>query len=202
LARRKSDRPRFLIIAGPNGSGKSTAYEQSVVQLRGRAFRIINPDTLAKRLETFENVAASEANLEAVRRIEAWLETSILAGHSVGVETVLSTDKYRRLVQKAKSLGFEIQLIYVMLMSVELNVERVALRVKRGGHAVPEEKIRSRHRRSLGQLPWFFDEADLALIFDNSGARPRLVGEKKDGLSWIDIDAPKDLIGAFMESDS
>ena len=37
----------------------------------------------------------------AVRRIEAWLETSIKAHQTVGVETVLSTGKYRRLVTAA-----------------------------------------------------------------------------------------------------
>ena len=194
---RKSNPPRFLIIAGPNGSGKSTAYEESVVELRGRAFRIINPDFLAKRLETSENIPSLDANLAAVRRIEAWLETSILAGHSVGVETVLSTGKYRRLVEKTKSLGFEIQLIYVLLDSVELNIKRVALRVKRRGHAVPEAKIRSRHKRSLAQLPWFLKRADLALIYDNSGATPRLVGQKDGGVSWVDVQAPQDLLDAL-----
>lgn len=169
-----------------------------MVELRGRAFRIINPDFLAKRLEDVESVFGTDAGLEAVRRIEAWLETSILAGHSVGVETVLSTGKYRRLVDKAKSLGFEVQLIYVMLASLELNVERVALRVRRGGHAVPEEKIRSRHERSLAQLPWFFNRSDLALIYDNSGASPRLVGQKKDGVSWVDVGAPEDLLNALL----
>jgi predicted ABC-type ATPase len=198
LAAQRSKPPRFLIIAGPNGSGKSTAYEQSVVELRGRAFRIINPDLLAKRLQDAESLSADEAGVEAVRRIEAWLETSILAGHSVGVETVLSTAKYRRLVEKAKRLGFEIQLIYVLLESVELNVDRVALRVRRGGHAVPEDKIRSRYERSLAQLGWFFTQSDLALIYDNSGASPRLVGQKNDEGSWVDVAAPQDLLKALL----
>jgi len=192
-----NERPRFLIIAGPNGSGKSTAYEQSVVELGGRAFRIINPDLLALRIASAENLPSDAANIEAVQRIESWLETSILAGHTVGVETVLSTGKYRRLVEKAKSLGFEFQLIYVVLESVELNVRRVALRVRRGGHSVPEDKIRARHAKSLQQLAWFFNHADMAMIYDNSGATPRLIGEKKEGVSWIDVDAPADLIRAF-----
>jgi predicted ABC-type ATPase len=198
LAAQRSKPPRFLIIAGPNGSGKSTAYEQSVVELRGRAFRIINPDLLAKRLQDAESLSADEAGVEAVRRIEAWLETSILAGHGVGVETVLSTAKYRRLVEKAKRLGFEIQLIYVLLESVQLNVDRVALRVRRGGHAVPEDKIRSRYERSLAQLGWFFTQSDLALIYDNSGASPRLVGQKNDEGSWVDVAAPQDLLKALL----
>ncbi|HEX5257353.1 MAG TPA: AAA family ATPase [Sphingomicrobium sp.] len=198
---RKSNPPRFLVIAGPNGSGKTTAYERSIVQLRGRALRIINPDRLAKRLESFEKISAEKANLEAVSRIEQWLETSILAGHSVGVETVLSTGKYRRLVDKAKFLGFEIQLIYVVLDNPDLNVQRVALRVRRGGHSVPEEKIRTRYVRSLAQLPWFFEQADMALLFDNSGATPRLVGEKAAGLSWIDVHAPDNLAQALTNGE-
>jgi predicted ABC-type ATPase len=198
LAAARNNRPRFLIIAGPNGSGKSTAYEQSVVELGGRAFRIINPDLLSQRLESLEGLAPDQANRDAVERIESWLETSILAGHTVGVETVLSTPKYRRLVEKARKLGFEIQLIYVMLKSVELNVERVALRVKRGGHPVPEEKIRQRHQRSLAQLPWFFNAADLVVIYDNSGATPQLIGEKKAGMSWVDVGSPEDLLRALL----
>lgn len=198
MAAARNNRPRFLIIAGPNGSGKSTAYEQSVVELGGRAFRIINPDLLSQRLESLEGLAPDQANRDAVERIESWLETSILAGHTVGVETVLSTPKYRRLVEKARKLGFEIQLIYVMLKSVELNVERVALRVKRGGHPVPEEKIRQRHQRSLAQLPWFFNAADLVVIYDNSGATPQLIGEKKAGMSWVDVGSPEDLLRALL----
>lgn len=81
---------------------------------------------------------------------------------TVGVETVLSTPKYRRLVDKAKQLGFEVRLIYVLLDSPQRNIERVRLRVKKGGHAVPENKILERHARSLEQLPWFLDQADLA----------------------------------------
>jgi predicted ABC-type ATPase len=197
LATAKSERPRFLIIAGPNGSGKSTAYERSVVELGGRTFRIINPDRLSQRIARFDKLPLDRANLEAVQRIENWLETSILAGHTVGVETVLSTDKYRRLVQRAKSLGFEILLIYVVLHSVELNVQRVALRVKHGGHPVPEEKIRSRYEKSLSQLRWFFEQADRVMLYDNSGATPRLVGEKNGGVGWLDVDAPDNLLSAL-----
>jgi predicted ABC-type ATPase len=126
------------------------------------------------------------ANLQAVRRIEAWLEASILAHQTVGVETVLSTPKYRRLVKKAKQLGFEVRLIYVLLDSPQRNIERVRLRVKKGGHAVPEAKIIERHARSLEQMPWFLEQADQAWLFDNSGATPRLIGEKHGGVVTLD----------------
>ena len=178
--------PVLLFVAGPNGSGKSSTYQHAGIEAFGRSVWIINPDVLAQRIHDVERFALDDANLQAVQRIEAWLETSIAAHQTVGVETVLSTPKYRRLVEKAKTLGFEIRLIYVLLDSPQRNVERVRLRVKKGGHAVPEDKILQRYTRSLEQLPWFLEQADQAWFYDNSGAEPRLIGEKHAGIVTLD----------------
>ncbi|MBB4859526.1 putative ABC-type ATPase [Novosphingobium chloroacetimidivorans] len=127
-----------------------------------------------------------DANLAAVQRIEAWIEASIVVHKTIGVETVLSTGKYRRLVDKAKELGFAIWLIYVVLDSPERSIERIKLRVAKGGHHVPDDKVRKRYMSSLDQLPWFLDRADQAWIWDNSGAKPRQIGEKQDGVIALD----------------
>ena len=110
-----------------------------------------------------------------------WLRASIRCHISIGLETVLSTDKYRPLVRMAKRHGFEVKLIYVVLNSVALNIARVKQRVKAGGHAVAEGKIISRRAKSLAQLPWFLAKADYALVIDNSqeGGRPVTIVEKK-----------------------
>jgi predicted ABC-type ATPase len=150
---------------------------------------IINPDLLAAHIHESENLELISANLEAVRRIETWLDASIRTYRTVGVETVLSTGKYRRLVVEAKKLGFETRLIYVLLSSPDLNVERVRLRVAKGGHAVPEEKIRERYHRSLDQLPWFLRQVDRAYLFDNSGSAPRKVGEKSGSRIVLELNA-------------
>lgn len=172
----------MLIVAGPNGSGKSSTYQDAAYKLEGRTLWIVNPDLLTLRVRDVEHLPQGQANLAAIQRIERWLESSIEVHKSVGVETVLSTDKYRRLVTKAKQLGFAIWLIYVVLDSPERNIERVRLRVRKGGHAVPNDKIRSRWQRSIQQFPWFLEQADVAWIYDNSGASPRRIGEKRDGL--------------------
>jgi predicted ABC-type ATPase len=81
------------IIAGPNGSGKSSAYQDASIEDSLRSVWIINPDLLTARIREVEGLPLSAANLQAVQRIEAWLEASIQAHQTVGVETVLSTDK-------------------------------------------------------------------------------------------------------------
>jgi predicted ABC-type ATPase len=186
LSSQSAEPPVFLIIAGPNGSGKSSAYQDADVETFGRSVRIINPDALAVRIRDAEGLDLVSANLEAVRRIEAWLEASIAAHQIIGVETVLSTPKYRRLVEKAKRLGFEVRLIYVLLDSPQRNIERVRLRVTKGGHSVPEDKILERHTRSLEQMPWFLEQADQAWFYDNSGASPKLIAEKHAGMVTLD----------------
>lgn len=192
----RDERPIFWIVGGPNGSGKSSLYERAEIEAFGRSVWIINPDLLTTRIRNFEKLDLNSANLEAVRRIETWLDASIRAHQTVGVETVLSTDKYRRLVTEAKKRSFEFRLIYVLLDAPERNIERVKLRVAKGGHDVPEMKIRVRHRRPLGQLPWFLEWADKAWLFDNSGATPFAVGEKRDGIVTVDPKAPVDLLRA------
>ena len=70
---------------------------------------------LTVRIHDVEGLALADANRAAVERIEAWLDASVDVHKSVGVETVLSTGKYRRLVESAKGLGFAVWLVYVIL---------------------------------------------------------------------------------------
>jgi len=194
-----AEAPAFLIVGGPNGSGKSSVYHDTDIEAGGRSVWIINPDLLTARICNVEGLLQDAANLVAVQRIEAWLDASIDVHKTIGVETVLSTGKYRRLVSKAKALGFSIWFLYVTLDTPDRNVERVKLRVAKGGHDVPEDSIRRRYLRSLEQFPWFLDQADRAWIYDNSGAQPRLIGEKHDGVIELDEDA-LDVVVAAVRS--
>ncbi|WP_245462505.1 AAA family ATPase [Rhizobium sp. CCGE532] len=178
-----------MIIAGPNGSGKSSVYENADLEMEGRSVWIVNPDLLAARISKVESRPPLEANLTAVQRIESWLEASINVHKTIGVETVLSTETYRRLVVAAKALGFAVWFLYVVVDSPERSIERIKLRVAKGGHPVPDEKVRQRYQRSLEQFPWFLEQADKAWIWDNSGAKPKTIGEKSDGVIELDVHA-------------
>ncbi len=172
------EQPTLWIIAGANGSGKSSAYDRMSIDAPAGSVWIINPDLLSARIRDHEGLEDRDANIAAVQRIEAWLRASVMAHQSVGVETVLSTAKYRRLVRLAKRQGFRIRMIYVVLKTAELNVQRVRLRVAKGGHDVPTPSILDRRRRSFGELPWFLTHADDVEVLDNSGAQPVLVARK------------------------
>jgi predicted ABC-type ATPase len=193
------DAPLLLVIGGPNGSGKSTAYRDTDFEREGRSFWIVNPDLLAARIHQGETLPLDEANLQAVIRIEAWLRACIGVHKSIGVETVLSSAKYREVVDAAKAKGFTIWFIYVLLDSPDRNVERVRLRVDRGGHDVPEAKIRERYVRSLQQMPWFLEAADRAWVYDNSGATPDLIARKEDGILLVLPKATRNFLEAIKD---
>jgi predicted ABC-type ATPase len=183
-------------VAGPNGSGKSSFYQTLEFEASARSIWIINPDLLTVRIQQVEGLELRAANLQAVKRIETWLEVSIQAHQTIGVETVLSTDKYCRLVLAAKALQFQIRLAYILLDSPERNIERVRMRVEKGGHAVPEDKIVERYARSLAQMPWFLDQADEAWLYDNSDISPKLIGRKHAGVITLDSDALPQVVAA------
>jgi predicted ABC-type ATPase len=198
LINKGTARPRLWIVAGPNGSGKSTVYGRNdLVGFDGSVW-IINPDLLTVRLQETESLPLLDANLAAVQRIEAWLDASIRVHQTIGVETVLSSSKYRRLVEMARSHDFEVHLIYVFVDSVQEQLNRIRHRVAKGGHDVPADKVRLRRTRSFEQLEWFFYQSDRAWVYDNSGAELELVAQKGDGKVRVKSDAIPELLKALL----
>jgi predicted ABC-type ATPase len=83
-------------------------------------------------------------------------------------ETVFSHESNLEIMKRAAAEGYKVYLYFVTTESPEINVYRVQLRVRQGGHAVPPDTIRSRYYRSLKLL---YDAAEIAyqsFFFDNS----------------------------------
>lgn len=152
--------PVCTIIGGPNGSGKSTIYSRL-----GLPGRFLNTDIIARSI----NPACPEAaSIAAGRQTLAELARAMGTRETFVYETTLSSRQSIELMRAAKQAGYEVGLVFVALNSADLHVERVAERVARGGHDIPEDVIRRRYETALRRLPEAIRLADGSILFDNS----------------------------------
>lgn len=159
--------PRVLwLIPGPNGAGKSTYYDTRVAPNFGATF--VNAD----RIQAAEFAGSGvEASYEAARRAARVRQELLAAGRSFVTETVGSHPSKLELVRQAEGLGYDVWVTFVCVASADLAVQRVARRVRHGGHPVPEDKIRARYERMqpIGRAAVL--EAARGFVVDNSDSR-------------------------------
>ncbi|MET3806723.1 putative ABC-type ATPase [Nakamurella sp. UYEF19] len=114
--------------------------------------------------------APAEHAYEAAQIAEEQRRGRIAAGASFISETVFSHPSKVRLVSDAVDAGYLVHL-HVIIVPVELTVQRVLDRVRRGGHTVPEQKIRDRYERLWEHISAAIRIVDVVEVFDNSSAR-------------------------------
>ena len=164
------------MIAGPNGAGKSTIVRRFN---RGR-LPVVNPDEIARAIDP-ARINERSVQLQAGRQALAERTRRIAARESFAVETTMSGHSELAVMREAKELGFKVNLVFVGLVRADLSDNRVALRVRQGGHDVPTADTERRFDRIMANLPLAIRLADRAILLDNSGRRPRLVAVLESG---------------------
>jgi predicted ABC-type ATPase len=141
-----SNEPAVLIILGGiNGAGKS-----SVVRVMAQAAILapaifLDPDKVTAEIQAIRpELDASAANFAGLRVVSQEITRLLAARQSFMTETVLANNSYRRICLDAKAHGWIVRLLYVGVPTIEDTIARVALRVAKGGHDVPEADIRRR----------------------------------------------------------
>ncbi|MBI3985566.1 MAG: zeta toxin family protein [Lentisphaerae bacterium] len=173
---RKQQRPVVYVIAGPNGAGKTTfanRYLQQIVACR----TFVNADMIAQGLSPYDvDAVAMAAGKLFLRRIDELVVKRV----DFAFETTLSGRSYLHLFRELKLSGYTVHLIFLWIPMVELSLERIAVRVSKGGHNIPSEVARRRFTRSMHNLLHVYrDLCDDIVIFDNQGDAPHKVAVLK-----------------------
>jgi len=164
----------IYIIAGCNGAGKTTASFTILPEILD-CKEFVNADEIAKGLSPFQpETVAFEAGRIMLERVEVLLKSN----ENFAFETTLSTKSYKQKLIRAKENGFKVKLLFFWLPTIEMAVNRVAIRVSEGGHNIPKEVIERRYLRGIENLfkiylPLCTDWA----VFDNSEEIPELIAE-------------------------
>jgi predicted ABC-type ATPase len=172
-----SHSPSVVIVGGPNGAGKSTCAPLLVRDTLG-VTEWVNADAIAQGLSAFHPASVA---LEAGRLMLERLHD--LAGRRAdsAFETTLAGRTYARFLRDLSTAGYKTHLVFLWLESPEVAVERVRLRVQRGGHSVPESDIRRRYQLGIRNLQLIYIPiVDSWAVFNNSeSSEPKLVAYGK-----------------------
>ena len=160
---------KIIIIAGPNGAGKTT-FARSFLPIEPSLPRFINADAIAAGLAAF---APETAAIRAGRLMLAEIGLCVRRSESFAFETTLSGLTYLRHIAAWRAQGYRVSLIFLSLPSVETAIERVASRVRQGGHHVPANVIRRRFAAGLDNFHGRYKDAvDDWALYDNTEAEP------------------------------
>lgn len=155
-------KPELFILAGPNGAGKTTC----AATLIPLDVPFINADEIAKSLTGVEgasmDIRASRILLERISFFEREQK-------SFAMETNLANKGLQQRIKRLQDSGYSVTLIFLWLPSVDLAIDRVMERVRRGGHSVPAAVIRRRHRSGIENFFYIYRHIVNAwLFFDNA----------------------------------
>ena len=165
-------------MAGTNGAGKSSVAGEA---LRVAGDRYFNPDEVAAAYATrVPSATREDANAWAWNQGRGLLDRAIEKRLRYVFETTLGGNTITALLLKAANVGLPVRIWYVGLSSPELHLDRVRARVSRGGHDIPEAKIRERYDGSRRNLIRLLPHLSELRLFDNSAPLdpekgPRLV---------------------------
>ena len=140
--------PNLYIIAGCNGAGKTTASFTILPDMLN-CKEFVNADSIAAGLSPFN---PESVGIEAGRIMLMRINELLKAGVDFAFETTLATRSYLHLVKTAQNLGYQVTLLFIWLDSPKTAIQRVAKRVAKGGHNIPQEVIERRYYRGIFNL--------------------------------------------------
>jgi predicted ABC-type ATPase len=168
----------IIVIGGPNGAGKTTAA-QGLLPERLAIREFINADEIARGISPFspENAARGAGRFMIER-----MRSLVRENRDFAFETTCSGRTLAALLRRCKVEGWRITLLYLWLPSPRDALDRVARRVRQGGHGIPADVVVRRYWSGLRNLhKLYLPLADLALIYDNSDAGRVLIAELAPG---------------------
>lgn len=160
----------YTIIGGVNGTGKSSLTGVLKAETKDLG-KIIDVDKL-----NVKHGGKVEGGKVAVKLINECLESGI----SFTQETTLSGHKTASTAKIASEKGYHVRLYYVGLSSVEESVKRIANRVQKGGHDIPEADVIRRYNSRYADIAAVLPYCNEAVFYDNENGF-KVIAEYRNG---------------------
>ncbi len=162
----------IYIIAGPNGAGKTT-FALQFLPIEGGCLTFINADLIAAGLAPLRPELAA---VRAGRLMLEFVNEHAAGGNSFAFETTLAGKGFAKSIPRWRAGGYRVVIYFLSVPTVKHALERVAHRVRQGGHAVPDDVIRRRFVSGLRNFREIYKPlVDGWFLLDNLGKEPRLL---------------------------
>ena len=166
--------PHCIIIAGPNGAGKTTFAREFLLREAG-VIHFVNADLIAGGLSPLRPELAAR---QAGRLVLMELTRLVRDRKDFAFESTLSGRTYLRLLTGWKAVGYQITIVFLSLTSPQLALQRIASRVRQGGHDIPRTDVLRRFQRSWDNYHTLYRPlAHAWSVYDNSCDTPKLLEE-------------------------
>ena len=155
----------LYIFAGVNGAGKSTLYNSENLDNEIKYSTRINTDEIVRKIGDWKN---NSDQIKAAKIAINLRNDCLQHGKSFNEETTLTGKTILKTIDKAKELGYELQLFYIGVNNHEIAKERIRNRVEKGGHNIADEIVEKRYYESLKNLKQVITKFDEVYLYDNS----------------------------------
>ena len=135
---------KYILVAGLDGTGK-TSLIGALKGLNLISSNIIDDET------------------DKISMIQYFLENNL----TFTQETTLAGHRVEKTIRQARKQGYDIVMFYVGLSSVEESLLRIANRVRKGGHDIPEDYVKLRYQNRLESLKRVLPVCDEVIFYDN-----------------------------------
>jgi len=167
-----NDIKRIIIIAGPNGAGKTT-FAKEFLPNEADCLHFINADLIAAGLSPFRPEVAA---IKAGKIMLQAMDEHIRKQGSFVFETTLAGKVYAKKIPQWQESGYHVSLYFLRLDDVEIAIDRVAERVRQGGHDIKEDVIKRRYIAGWNNFQNSYSSlVNDWVVYDNSGVQPLLI---------------------------
>lgn len=169
-----------IVIAGANGAGKTTFAREFLIE--NSDYEFLNADEIAKSINPQD---PAKSGITSGREFFATLHDLVENGRSFIIESTLSGRYLEKHIALWKQRGYEIKIVFLVVESIDVLLERIAERVKKGGHYVPDADVRRRFLRGKNNFSGIYKTlADKWFLYYNTESGYHLIatGDKTETL--------------------
>ena len=165
---------QVYVIAGANGAGKTTSAKYLLTKFLD-IVEFVNADEIARGLSPYN---PRSVDLSASRIMLKRIADLMRQGKNFAFETTLSGKNYLKLLAKLHKQNYQVNLIFLYLDSPKEAKQRVAYRVKTGGHFISDDDIERRYYRGIKNLGEYLEIADYAIVIDAASVDRKIILKK------------------------